>query len=142
MMSDVVAGETATRRDQLAVLGALALVALLLAGVGIYGVVGFTVSQRSREIGVRMALGARPVGIARLVLREGFVMALVGIAVGLAVAYGAARAWSSLLFGVPPADPVTLLTAAGLGLVITVMGSIVPVWRAVRVSPLSAMRVE
>ena len=142
MMSDVVAGETATRRDQLAVLGGLAIVALILAGVGIYGVVGFTVSQRSREIGVRMALGARPTGIARLVLREGFVMALVGIAVGLAVAYGAARAWSSLLFGVSPADPVTLVTAAGLGLAITVMGSIVPVWRAVRVSPLSAMRVE
>ena len=142
MMSDVVAGETASRRDQLNVLGALAIIALLLSGVGIYGLVGYSVSQRSREIGVRMALGARPIGIARLVLREGFVMAVVGIVVGLTVAYGAARAWSALLFGVSPADPATLLTAAGLGVVMTVAGSIVPTWRAVRVSPLSAMRVE
>ncbi len=142
MMSDVVAGETASRRDQLNVLGALAVIALLLSGVGIYGLVGYSVSQRSREIGVRMALGARPIGIARLVLREGFVMAVVGIVVGLAVAYGAARAWSALLFGVSPADPATLLTAAGLGFVMTVAGSIVPTWRAVRVSPLSAMRAE
>jgi ABC-type antimicrobial peptide transport system permease subunit len=142
MMSDVVAGETATRRDQLNVLGALAAIALVLSGVGIYGLLGFTVSQRAREIGVRMALGARPSGIARLVLLEGFVMALVGIVIGLAVAYGAARAWSALLFGVSPADPLTFVTAAGLGLVMTVTGSIVPAWRAVRVSPLSAMRIE
>jgi predicted permease len=141
-MEEVVAGETATRRDQLSVLTALAAIALLLSGVGIYGLLGFTVSQRSREIGVRMALGARPVGIARLVLREGLVMAIVGIVVGLAVAYGAARAWSALLFGVSPADPLTLAAAAALGLVVTLTGSIVPAWRAVRVNPLSAMRAE
>ena len=142
MMSDVLAGETATRRDQLNVLGALAAIALVLSGVGIYGLLGFTVSQRAREIGVRMALGARPSGIARLVLLEGFVMALVGIVIGLAVAYGAAQTWSALLFGVSPADPLTFVTAAGLGFVMTVTGSIVPAWRAVRVSPLSAMRIE
>jgi predicted lysophospholipase L1 biosynthesis ABC-type transport system permease subunit len=142
MMSDVVAGETAARRDQLNMLGALAVIGLLVSGVGIYGVVGFTVSQRSREIGVRMALGARPSGIARLVLGEGIAMAVVGILIGLAVAHGAARTWSTLLFGVSPADPVTMLTAAGLGLAITVAGVIVPAWRAVRVNPLSAMRAD
>ena len=142
MMADVLAGETATRRDQLTMLGTLAVIALLLSGVGIYGLMGYMVSQRSREIGVRMALGARPSEIARLVLREGLILAVVGIVVGLGVAYGTARMWSALLFGVPPADPATLLTAGGLGLAMTVAGSIVPTWRAVRVSPLSAMRTE
>jgi predicted permease len=141
-MTEVVAGETATRRDQLNMLVALAVTALLLSGVGIYGLLGYAVSQRSREIGVRMALGARPSEIARLVLREALVLAVVGIVVGLGVAYGTARMWSALLFGVPPADPATLATAAGLGLVMTVAGSIVPTWRAVRVSPLSAMRAD
>jgi len=141
-MADVVAGETATRRAQLAVLGALAVIALLLAGVGIHGLLAYTVSQRSQEIGVRLALGAEPSGIARLVLREGLVLAVVGIVPGVAAAYGAARALNALLFGVSPGDPVTLLAAAGLGLLMTVAGSIVPAWRAVRVSPVSAMRAE
>jgi predicted permease len=142
MMTDVVAGETATRRAQLGVLGALAVIALLLAGVGIHGLLAYTVSQRSQEIGVRLALGAEPGGIARLVLGEGLVLAVVGIVPGVAAAYGAARALSALLFGVSPGDPVTLLAAVGLGLLMTVAGSIIPAWRAVRVSPLSAMRAE
>jgi predicted permease len=142
MMTDVVAGETATRRAQLGVLGALAAIALLLAGVGIHGLLAYTVSQRSQEIGVRLALGAEPGGIGRLVLREGLVLAVVGIVPGVAAAYAAARALSTLLFGVPPGDPVTLLAAVGVALLMTVAGSIVPAWRAVRVSPVSAMRAE
>jgi putative ABC transport system permease protein len=121
---------------------ALAVTALLLSGVGIYGLLSYAVSQRSREIGVRMALGAKPSEIAGLVLREALLLAAVGIVIGLGVAYGTARMWSALLFGVPPADPATLATAAGLGLVMTVTGSIVPTWRAMRVSPLSAMRTD
>jgi predicted permease len=142
MLSEVVAEETATRRDQVNVLAALAMTALLLAGVGIYGLLGYTVSQRSREIGVRMALGARPIEVARLVLRESLIMAVVGIAIGLGAAYLAALAWSTLLFGVSPSDPLTLMTAAALGMAITLTGSVVPAWRAVRVSPLSAMRAD
>jgi predicted permease len=142
MMADVVAGETAARRDQLNMLAALASIGLLVSGVGIYGLLGYTVSQRSREIGVRMALGARPGGIARLVLRESFVLAVVGIVIGLAAAYGAARAWSTLLFGVSPADPTTFMMATGVALLMTIAGSIVPTWRAVRVNPLTAIRAE
>jgi putative ABC transport system permease protein len=142
MMTDVVAGETATRRAQLGVLGALAGIALLLAGVGIHGLLAYTVSQRSQEIGVRLALGAEPGGIGRLVLGEGLVLAVVGIVPGVAAAYGAGRVLSTLLFGVSPGDPVTLLAAVGLGLLMTVAGSIVPAWRAVRVSPRTAMRSE
>jgi putative ABC transport system permease protein len=142
MMTAVVAGETATRRAQLGVLGALAAIAVLLAGVGIHGLLAYTVSQRSQEIGVRLALGAEPGGIARMVLWDGLGLAVLGIVTGLAAAYGAARALSALLFGVPPADPVTLLAAVGLALLMTVAGSMAPAWRAVRVSPVSAMRAE
>jgi predicted permease len=142
MMADVVTGETATRRAQLAVIAALAAVALVLAGVGIHGLLAFTVSQRSQEIGVRLALGAEPGGIRRLVVREGLVLAAFGIVVGLAAAYGAGRALGALLFGVSPADPATLLAAGGLALLMTGAGSLVPAWRAVRVSPMAVMRSE
>ena len=143
MRSDpVVAGGTAARRDQLNVLASLAAIALLLAGVGIHGLLAYTVAQRSREIGVRMALGARPWEVARLVVGEGLVLAVIGIVLGVAAASGAARWMSSLLFGVSPADAVTLVAAVGLGLAMTLTGSIVPTWRAARVSPLTAMRTE
>jgi len=142
MMTDVVAGETAIRRAQLAVLVALAAVAVLLAGVGIHGLLAYAVSLRSQEIGVRLALGAEPGGIARLVLREGMVLAGAGAALGVAAAYAAARTLSSLLFGVSPADPVTLLASVGLCLVMTAAGSILPARRAVRISPMLAMRAE
>jgi predicted permease len=142
MMADVVAGETAIRRAQLAVLVALAAIAVLLAGVGIHGLLAYAVSQRSQEIGVRLALGAEPGEIARLVLREGMVLAVVGTVLGMAAAYAAARMLSSLLFGVSPGDPVTLLAAVGLCLLMTVAGSILPARRAVRISPMSAMRAE
>jgi putative ABC transport system permease protein len=141
-MTEVVAGETATRRAQLAVIAALAAVALLLAGVGIHGLLAYTVSQRSQEIGVRLALGAQPRGIGGLVVREGLVLACLGIVIGLGAAYGAARALSALLFGVSPADPTTLLAAGGLALLMTGAGSLMPAWRAVRMSPMSAMRAE
>jgi putative ABC transport system permease protein len=142
MLADVVAGETASRRAQLRVIGALAAIALLLAGVGIHGLLAYTVSQRSQEIGIRLALGAEPGGIARLVLGEGLALAVVGIVPGVAGAYAAGRALGALLFGVPPADPVSLAAAVGLGLLMTVAGSILPARRAVRLSPVSAMRAE
>jgi putative ABC transport system permease protein len=142
MMADVVAGETATRRAQLGVLGALAGIAVLLAGVGIHGLLAYTVAQRSPEIGVRLALGAEAGGIARLVVREGLLLAVLGIVPGVAIAYAAARAMGALLFGVPPGDPVTMIAAVALILVMTLAGSLLPAWRAVRVSPMSVMRAE
>jgi predicted lysophospholipase L1 biosynthesis ABC-type transport system permease subunit len=141
-LADVVAGQTAPRRAQLRVLVALAVLALVLAGVGIHGLLAFTVSQRRQEIGVRLALGAEPGGIARLVLREGLLLAVLGIIPGVIAAYLAARGMSALLFGVKPADPATMIAAVGLALVMTVAGSLLPALRAVRVSPMSVMRAE
>jgi predicted permease len=141
-MEDVVAGETATRRAQLRVLGALAGIALLLSGIGIYGLLAYTVAQRSREIGVRMALGAEPAGVARMIVSQGMKLALVGLAPGVLGAYLAGRGMRALLFGVAPADPATVLVAVGLVLLMTLAGSFLPVLRAVRVSPMLALRAD
>jgi hypothetical protein len=139
---DVVAGETATRRAQVRVLGALAAIALLLSGVGIYGLLAYTVSQRSREIGVRLALGAAPAGVARMIVSQGMALALIGIVPGVLSAYAAARGMQALLFGVEPADPATIAVAVGLVLCMTFAGSLLPVRRAVRVNPMLVMRAE
>jgi putative ABC transport system permease protein len=141
-MDDIVAGETATRRAQLNVLGALGAIALLLSGVGIYGLLAYTVTQRSREIGVRLALGANPGGVARMVVSQGMKLALIGILPGIAAGYTAARGMRAILFGVEPADPATIVVAAALVLAMTLAGSLVPALRAVRVSPMVALRAE
>lgn len=139
-MSEVVAGETASRRAQLRVLGALAAIALLLAGVGIHGLLAYTVSQRTREIGVRRALGASPAGIARIVVGEGLLLALAGIVPGVLAGYAAGKGMNALLFGVQPSDPATMVAAIILSVVMTLAGAILPTIRAVRVSPMLAMR--
>ncbi len=139
-LQDVVAGETATRRAQLRVLGALAGLALLLAGIGIYGLLAYTVTQRSREIGVRLALGAEPTGVARMIAWQGMKLALVGLVPGVLAAYWAARGMRALLFGVEPADPATVLAVVGLVLLMTLAGSFLPVLRAVRVKPMLVLR--
>ncbi|HMG17284.1 MAG TPA: FtsX-like permease family protein, partial [Gemmatimonadales bacterium] len=141
-MDDVVAGETATRRAQLRVLGALAAIALLLSGVGIYGLLAYTVAQRSREIGVRLALGAEPAGVARMIVSQGMKLALVGLVPGVLVAYWAARGMRALLFGVEPADPATIFGAVALVVLMTLAGALVPALRAVRVNPMRALRAE
>ena len=141
-MEDVVAGETATRRAQVRVLGALAAIALVLSGVGVYGLLAYTVSQRSREIGVRLALGAEPRGVARMIVSQGMKLALLGIVPGVLAAYSAARGMRALLFGVEPADPATILVAVALVLFMTLAGSLVPVLRAVRVNPMLVLRAE
>jgi predicted permease len=141
-LDDVLAGDTAPRRAQLQVLAVLAAVAVLLAGVGIYGLLAYTVSQRSQEIGVRLALGAAPARIGRMILADGVRMALVGIVPGVLIAYAAARGMSALLFGVAPTDPLTFGTAVGLAALITFAGSVVPAIRALRVDPMSVLRAE
>jgi ABC-type antimicrobial peptide transport system permease subunit len=141
-MDDVVAGETATRRAQLRVLGALAAIALLLSGVGIYGLLAYTVAQRSREIGVRLALGAEPAGVARMIVSQGMKLALVGLVPGVLVAYWAARGMRALLFGVEPADPATIFGAVALVVLMTLAGALVPALRAVRVNPMLVLRAE
>ncbi len=141
-MSEIVAEETASRVTQLRLLGALSVIALLIAGLGIHGLLNFAVSKRSQELGVRRALGAQAGGIIGLVLREGLVLALIGIAIGVAVAYATARGMGALLFGVRPEDPLTITVAAALCLATAVAGCLRPAMRAARVDPLSALRAE
>jgi putative ABC transport system permease protein len=141
-MDEVLAGDTATRHAQLQVLGFLAAVAVLLSGVGIYGLLAYTVSQRSQEIGVRLALGADPFRVGRMIFADGMRLALFGIVPGVLGAYAAARGMSALLFGVAPGDPATFATGVGVALLMTFAGSLVPAVRAVRVTPMSVLRAE
>ena len=142
MLSEVVSGQTADRRAQLRVMTALAVVALLLTAVGIHGLLAFMVAQRSREIGVRLALGAEPGRVARMIVGEAVRLAVFGGIPGVIVAYAAARGMSALLFGIPPGDPLALTTGAALVIAATLAGALAPALRAVRVSPLLAMRSE
>ncbi len=142
MLSEIVDDETAPRLTQLRLLGALSALALLIAGLGIHGLLTFTVSKRSQELGVRRALGAQDRGIIGLVLREGLVLALIGIAIGVTVAYAAARGMGALLFGVRPEDPLTLAVAMALCLATAMAGCLRPALRAASVDPLSALRTE
>lgn len=141
-MEEVLASDTASRRGQLQVLGAFAAVAILLAGVGIYGLLAYTVSQRAQEIGVRMALGADPSRVGRMILTDGIRLAVIGLVPGIAAAYAAARGMSALLFGVEPGDLPTFAAAVAAALLMAFAGSLLPALRAVRVAPMSVLRAE
>jgi predicted permease len=142
LLADIVDGETAPRRVQVRVLAAFAAVAFLLAAVGIHGLLSFAVSSRTHEIGVRIALGARSAHILSMVLYDGLRMAAAGVAAGLFLSYVAGRGMESLLGGVRPHDPATFLAATTVAAVMTLAGTLVPAFRAVRVSPLEVMRSE
>ncbi len=142
MLSDMVDLETASRSVQVRVLSAFALIAFVLAGIGIHGLLSFSVSQRTQEIGVRMALGAQSSDILSMVLRRSVVLAVAGVIPGVALAYAAGRSMEALLAGVKPADAPTLVTAVGLSVLMTVLGSLAPTLRALRVDPISAIRTE
>ena len=141
-LDELIADSTAARATQLRVLGVLALVALLLASVGIHGLLSFAVSSRSQEIGVRLALGARSATIARMILREGMMLAVAGIVPGVLVAYAGGRAMASLLIGVQPGDAPTIGVAVVLCTAATVIGCLRPALRAARVDPIAALRSE
>jgi hypothetical protein len=142
MLSDVIDDQTSTRRAQVRILSALAALALLLAGVGINGLLAFTVAQRDREIGVRLALGADPKRVAGMIVSEAMKMAVIGVVPGVLIAYGAARAMAALLFGVRPDDPLTIAVATGACFVTTVVACARPALRAARIDPMSALRAE
>ncbi len=141
-LAEIVEAETAPRAVQVRVLGAFAAVAALLAGIGIHGLLAFAVSNRTQEIGVRIALGARSADILTLVLRQGARLATAGVALGVGLAYAAGRALEALLAGVSPRDSATFLAAVGLSLGMAIAGSLLPALRAVRVDPLTAIRAE
>ena len=139
-LDEVLAGDVAPRRAQLQVLGSLAIVAVLLSGVGIYGLLAYTVAQRSHEIGVRLALGAKPARVGRMIVGDGMRLAIIGTVPGVVGAYSAARGLSALLFGVAPGDPATFASAGGLVLVIALAGAVVPALRAMRVTPMAVLK--
>ncbi len=141
-MSNIVEQQTGPRRVQVTVLGSFALIAFLLAAVGIHGLLSFAVSNRTQEIGVRIALGARSGDILGMIVRDGFVLALIGIGFGVVLAYGAGYQLRALLAGVQPGDAATFSSAVALCLVMTLAGSLAPAVRAVRVDPTTAMRGE
>ncbi len=142
MLSDIVGQETVPRENQLRVIGAFALLAALLAAIGIHGLLAFGVSQRVREFGVRMAVGAQPSEVARLVLAQAARLAVAGAVPGLLLAYVAGRSLEALLAGVSPADPATFAGVGGLAVVMTLAGSLVPAMRAQRVNPVEALRAD
>jgi ABC-type antimicrobial peptide transport system permease subunit len=139
-LAAVLAGDTATRRAQIEVLAVLAAVAVLLSGVGIYGLLAYTVAQRAQEIGVRLALGAEPATVGRMIFADGMRLAIFGVVPGVLGAYAAGRGMSALLFGVAPGDPLTFATAVGIALLIAFAGSAVPAFRALRVAPATVLR--
>ena len=118
------------------------MVALLLAGLGLYGVLAYTVAQRTREIGVRMALGARPIQALVLVARESLAVVGVGVLLGIAGALASARMITGLLFGIGPADPLALLGAALVLGAVSLVATLLPARRAARVDPVVALRAE
>ncbi len=122
--------------------GGFAVIALLMGLIGLYGVIAFSVSQRSREIGIRMALGAEPRSVRRLIFREGARLAVLGIAIGLASAVGVAQAMRGLLFGVRSWDVATLASVAGILAVAALAATFLPARRAAAVNPVDALRAE
>jgi predicted permease len=120
--------------------GALGVVGLLLATIGVWGVTSYAVSRRTREIGIRMALGAKPTNVLRLIVRQGAGVAVVGIAMGVALAGLSSRLLTTFLFGVTPLDPATFAGACGLFMAITLIASYVPARRAARLNPVEALR--
>jgi putative ABC transport system permease protein len=139
-MEQAVAEQFAQPRFYLLVFAGFAGVALVLAVVGVYGVISYSVVRRTREIGLRVALGASPRGPFRLVVGQGMRLAVVGIVLGLATALGVARYLRSVLFEVQPTDPVTLATAAAVLAATALAACSVPAWRASKVDPMVALR--
>jgi ABC-type antimicrobial peptide transport system permease subunit len=141
-MEEMVAESGALRRFDMWLIGTFAGLALTLAGVGIYGVIAYGVSQRTREIGIRIALGAQPGDVLRLIVGEGAKLALSGVLAGLFGAFVLSRWMSSLLFGVSPRDLATFSVVPWMVLALTLFGCYIPARRATKVDPVVALRSE
>ena len=141
-LEEIIFSQTAPRRDQLLVLGTFAAIAFVLAGIGIHGLLSFSVSARTQEVGVRVALGAARGTILRMFLHQGLVLGAAGVVVAVPLAYIAARAMTAILFGVEPGDPLIYSGAAGLAMLMTLAGSLRPAVRAATIDPAITIRSE
>jgi len=141
-MENLLRTSVAQRRFLMLLLGSLAGIALALAMVGVYGVISFSVSERTQEIGIRMALGARAVDVLRMVLGQGLRVAAVGIVIGLGAAFALTRLLTSLLFEVSATDARTFSAVAAILVVVALLACYIPARRATKVDPLEALRYE
>ncbi len=141
-MEDFLSDSVAQPRFTTLLLGGFATLALVLALVGVYGVMSYTVNQRAREIGVRLALGARRIEVVRMIVRQSLAHAFAGVMLGLAGAAAATRLLSGLLFGVSATDPAAFAGAAAALVLASLAATYVPAFRASRVSPVSVLRSE
>ncbi len=142
MLADVIGRSVAQERFAMLVVGAYAALALVLAAVGVYGVLSDSVSRRRREMGIRLALGAQTGSVRALVVREGGALAIAGVTIGLAVAGVATRALGTLLHGVEPTDASTFAISAGVLLLVAGAASWLPARAATRVDPIQALRAD
>ncbi len=141
-MKEIVSESVARQRFSMLLLGIFAGLALVLAAVGIYGVMSYSVAQRTREIGLRMALGAQKWDVLRLVVGQGLKLVLIGIAIGLVAAFVLTRVMSSLLFGISATDPTTFIAISLVLISVAVLASFIPARRATKVDPMIALRYE
>jgi ABC-type antimicrobial peptide transport system permease subunit len=141
-MEERVARSVGTKRLTSTLLAGFAIVALLLAALGIYGVLSINVAARMREFGVRLALGAQPSAVLRMVLRQASRLVVVGAALGLVGTVWVMKALENLLFGITPWDPLTFAVVAAVLAIVAVAACWLPAWRATRTDPVTALRAE
>ena len=141
-VTEYVANSVATPRFTATLIGSFATLALLLAGFGLFSVMAYSVAQRRREIGIRMALGAQAADVRSLVVSQALRLGGIGVVIGLAGALAAARVIATLLFGVSPSDPITFASVCALLLAVLAAAAYLPARRATRVDPMIALRTE
>lgn len=141
-MNEAIAESLAERRFAMILVDSFALLALMLASIGLYGVISYLVGQRTQELGIRIALGAQPRDVLSLVLVDGIKMALAGVAVGLAASLGLTRLLTKMVYGVSTTDPATFAVIAALLIMVALLACLVPARRATKVDPLTALRFE
>ena len=141
-LGDVIADTVAPRKFNMMLFTLFAVIAMLLAALGIYGVMAYSVAERTHEVGIRMALGAQKSDVLGLIIRKGMSITLIGIAVGLAIAFALTRLMATLLFGVTPTDAMTFAAVSAFVMLVALFACYIPARRATKVDPLVALRYE